>query len=83
MDIDVLSVIKNGMLKGQIMKWIKCSDRMPEGIFQYEYCLTYSSLSREHKILYYLKDENEWHSGGGATYEFHEITHWMPLPEKP
>ena len=65
------------------MNWTSVNDQLPAGVFQYEYVLTYSSLTRYYNILYYLKDENEWHSGAGAMYEFHEITHWMPLPEKP
>lgn len=64
------------------MKWIKCSERMPDGEYQYDYVLTYSQ-SLGYELLYYLFPENTWHTGGGSTYPAEMIRHWMRLPEAP
>jgi uncharacterized protein DUF551 len=63
------------------MKWIKCSDRFPE---EATYILTFSSGIIEKKFY-----EKSYGFYSGEIYCYspvdldRNVTHWMPLPEKP
>jgi hypothetical protein len=61
------------------MNWIKCSDMMPEDA---EPVLGYFPKSKEVSEVYWDGEEDSWvcHE---ISYEKEEVTHWMPLPEKP
>lgn len=69
------------------MNWIKCSDKIPrEGqavLFLGHY--TFPHHSDEPYILYGFcnkgGEEIIWKDNDGFRYK--NITHWMPLPEKP
>lgn len=60
-------------------KWIKCSERLPEGV---DDVITSGVFKGEKRVC------TGWLRGGefvcnDGMFEHEDITHWMPLPEPP
>lgn len=75
------------------MKWIKCSDRMPD-LYQWVLvCDSPKGTGEPRCIDIYRWDGEKWDYISDDTsnsptfsdilYCMSEVTHWMPLPEKP
>lgn len=66
------------------MKWIKCSDQMPEDCQDLiAYGLFYEDIWGVEQCRY---TEGCWRIENGCcrdNWNFEKVTHWMPLPEKP
>lgn len=70
------------------MEWVKCSDKLPEdGVEVLVYTpitksITVAYLTYDHDdnpIVYFIIDFDE----NDQNISLKDITHWMPLPEKP
>jgi hypothetical protein len=61
-------------------KMFSVIDKLPEGIFQYEYVIAYLPSQKIYEELYYLRDENNWQDGCGRSFSFDEVSHWSPFP---
>ena len=59
-------------------KWISVKERLPE---RYKYVLLWDAMDRD-IFMGILNDKREWYCPGYQDEPF-DITHWMPLPEKP
>ncbi len=59
------------------MKWIKCSDRLPDKNGWY---LVYRKNHELHTSYY---KHYGWEDRNSMVIFFTDITHWMPLPKKP
>lgn len=60
-----------------LQRWISVEERLPEND---DYYLTYTT---EYTCEVYRYDgDGEWVTAWGDTAN-HDITHWMPLPERP
>ncbi len=59
------------------MKWIKCSDRLPE---PYQYVLIFGNGIND-----YMKTSFMFNNDGYIEWEDERFipTHWMPLPSNP
>lgn len=64
-------------------KWISVKDRLPKSMIYDCPCFLVTDGSLIH-MAYFV--ENEWmfaDSGQAKDKMFYEVTHWMPLPQKP
>lgn len=62
------------------MKWIKCSERLPEE----EVLLWDGKFVYVGRICTFFNGNPiEWETENRNTYDFAYFTHWMPLPEGP
>jgi len=69
------------------MKWIKCSERLPETGANNLVCIKYIRPSRIAGqryigVLGFLLPDgktDKYH----AAWKYEQVTHWMPLPELP
>lgn len=57
------------------MKWIKCSERMPENMIP----VLVTNKNGEMFVAEWEVEYENWHLPAAGYYP----THWMPLPEKP
>ncbi len=62
------------------MKWIKCSDRLPEEV-GYADCKQYLIFCGYITIAYWYS--NEWIAHPDGFCSNYDPTHWMRLPEVP
>lgn len=68
------------------MKWIKCSDRLPE---KGKYVLTYNEaiVNPEYRLSIMSLEDLEtitWYTyHGNTSWITPQVTHWMPLPAFP
>ena len=65
------------------MKWIKCSDELPE---KDKYVLIYGRNGIQVGLRtgnYFDPNLYIWEDYSCCTHEIGEVTHWMPLPEEP
>ena len=61
------------------MEWIKCSERMPEADVS-----VLALLNGQPLVLHWFSLTGMWDDGDFLSFiELDEVTHWMPLPEKP
>ena len=65
-----------GAVKNVRSPWVSVKDELPEGG---ERVLIYDDVSRETCTGYLY--EGVWH--GESYQEEHDVSHWMPLPDKP
>lgn len=66
------------------MKWIKCSEQMPE---DQSSVLAYDSFMKAQVVAEYFPNFDSWCVQDLDEYdhfiESKDVTHWMPLPPKP
>lgn len=62
-------------------EWIKCSDRMPENEEHVIAFIPSNCEGSKIEILLFDVFTNRWE--GENYYTRYEISHWMPLPNKP
>jgi len=60
------------------MKWIKCSEQMPDDC---EFCLVFHKDDKCMDIAVFRGDS--FAVSGDCELQLNEVTHWMPLPEVP
>ena len=71
---EVNEACRMGMEALERMRWIPCSERLPEHSAR---CLCY--CNGEVRVLKYWRTQQEFQYGGRER----NVTHWMPLPEPP
>ena len=64
----------------KVSEWIQCSERMPGKFVD---VLTWGARKGYIEIEYTYFDAVENLHYWSATNDFHDVTHWMPLPEMP
>ena len=62
-------------------EWISCEDRLPDGCGRFLVCRD-TCLGLRAEILSYNENWYYYDREYGDVY-FHDVTHWMPLPEVP
>jgi len=68
------------------MEWINVNDRLPEIDNDSSYMgisVLVSTKRNEVTIGMYYFDSKDWEVTNGEYWSCEEVTHWMPLPEKP
>ena len=62
-------------------KWIKCSERLPEPLEEVLVCL--GGMKMIDVARFDPKFDNRFVTSSNVVFTKDNITHWMPLPEKP
>ena len=62
------------------MKWIKCSDRMPDLPFD---ALILVWVGDDWELVFYDKDCHAYDSPNAGWIDESIVTHWSPLPVSP
>lgn len=67
------------------MKWIPCSERLPELDLDVLVCFAppYSYYEVMQLSVIGQGDEGLWWFGADSPSDLDHVTHWMPLPEPP
>lgn len=68
------------------MKWISVKDQLPEDdAIVIAFDAEFDTVLELRYNTSYFKHKGFWlyENGGEYEYEYKEVTHWMPLPEKP
>ena len=78
---EVNEACRMGMEALERMRWIPCSERMPDENNRWILCLCVSGAMEVLKIDYTMWNWDAQYPG--RCYMENYVTHWMPLPEPP
>ena len=78
---EVNEACRMGMEALERMRWIPCSERLPEKNDQWVLCLCVSGAIEVMKFDYTMWNWDAQYPG--RCYMENYVTHWMPLPEPP
>lgn len=78
---EVNEACRMGMAALERMRWIPCSERMPEKNGQWVLCLCVSGAIEVLKFDYTMWNWDAQYPG--RCYMENYVTHWMPLPQLP
>lgn len=78
---EVNEACRMGMAALEQMRWIPCSERLPEKNDQWVLCLCVSGAIEVLKFDYTMWNWDAQYPG--RCYMENYVTHWMPLPEPP
>lgn len=78
---EVNEACRMGMEALERMRWIPCSERMPDENNRWVLCLCVSGAMEVLKFDYTMWNWDAQYPG--RCYMENYVTHWMPLPEPP